>query len=193
MLFIWDVHWHTNSYWQILQKYPNEKSIQVGDFWFKEAHRWHIKNLDSVNHKVLFWNHDDYAFLHSFHSLRNIKFLPSESIMTIRWADSIDKHLRIEWANWWRNEELEYKDFLLAIRTAKKYKPRIIVSHDCPQYIREKFFGIYDKSTTSNGLQAVLETWKPEIWIFGHHHIRKDEVLGSTRFICLEELWTIII
>lgn len=48
----------------------------------------------------------------------------------------------------------------------------------------------YGKSQTRTMLQKMFEEHKPELWIFGHHHKSKDEVINGTRFICLDELET---
>lgn len=190
-LFIWDVHGKLDVYSEILELYDWLSSIQVWDFWFKKEHSWHLRNIDGTKHKINFWNHDDPSFLKSPHSLWDASFV--DWIMSIRWADSIDKHLRTEWVDWWSEEELEYKFFLQLIEFAKHHKPRVIVSHDCPESVRERFFSIYDHSRTAQWLQAIFDAHKPEYWIFWHHHKRVDGVVEGTRFIGLEECWIFIL
>ena len=190
-LFIGDVHWKVEQYHRILEKHTDIPSIQVWDFWFRKHHEWHLKHIDSKQHKIVFWNHDDYSYCYKPHSLWDASYL--DGIMTIRWADSIDKHYRTEWIDWWREEELPYEFLNNLIDEVKILKPKIIVSHDCPQFIRAMEFGIDESSRTSQALQAIFEAWQPEVWIFGHHHMRIDKEMHGTRFICLEELWYIVI
>ncbi len=188
ILTIGDVHGKINEYWKIIQKYKPEYSICVGDFGFKKEHEWFLKNVNYFSNKVLLGNHDDYKFLNEKHSLGNYFYENKFKIMTVRGANSIDKQYRIEGISWWRNEELSYQEMNEAIEVYTKNKPKIMITHDCPQSIREKVFGIYDKSITSMGLQAMLELHKPDLWIFGHHHKSIDTVIDGVSFKCLNEL-----
>lgn len=188
ILVIGDVHGKIDEYYKIIQKYKPEFSIQIGDFGFKKEHEWFLKNVNYFSNKVLFGNHDDYKFLNGKHSLGNYFYENKFKVMTVRGANSIDKQYRIEGFSWWSNEELSYQEMNEAIEVYSKNKPKIMLTHDCPQSIREKVFGIYDKSITSMGLQSMLELHKPDLWIFGHHHKSIDIVTDGVRFKCLNEL-----
>lgn len=190
-LIIGDVHGKVDRYWNILQKHKSS-SIQVGDFGFKKEHDWHLANIDYSQHKINFGNHDDYTYLHKPHSLSNFSISKS-GLMTIRGAYSIDKVYRTENLNWWANEELNYSEMQQAVDFYNFNKPKIIISHDCPHEVRKQLFGINDKSITSNGLQIMFENHQPDLWIFGHHHKSKNEVINGTRFVCLAELETFLI
>ncbi len=191
MLVIGDVHGKVDNYWKILQKHKGT-SIQVGDFGFKKQHDWHLKNIDHSQHQINFGNHDDYTYLYEPHSLSNFS-VSTTGLMTIRGAYSIDKAYRTENLDWWANEELNYDEMQNAIDFYNFNKPKIIISHDCPHEARQQLFGINGKSITSNGLQVMFENHQPDLWIFGHHHCRKNEIINGTRFICLEELGTFVI
>ena len=185
MIIIGDIHGKIDSYYEILSKYKSP-SIQVGDFGFSKQHRWHLDNLDSSIHKINFGNHDDYTYLNKPHSLGNFNYY--KNVFTIRGAESIDKHLRTENLDWWREEELSYSQMQECIDFYEKIKPEIVVSHDCPDDVRKALFNIKDKSITSTGLQFMFEIHQPKLWIFGHHHKSKNEVINGTKFICLDEL-----
>ena len=194
LLVIGDVHGKVNEYWKILQKWDKRHcSIQVGDFGFKKQHEWHLKNIDFSQHQINFGNHDDYSFLHEPHSLSNWSYGFESKKMTVRGAFSIDKSYRTENVDWWQNEELNYEEMQNAIDFYNFNKPKIMITHDCPDYARRYLFGIRDKSITSNGLQQMFENHQPDVWIFGHHHRSKNEVINGTRFICLAELETIVL
>lgn len=111
-------------------------------------------------------------------------------MFTIRGAYSIDKHIRKEGVDYFPNEELDYNQINKAIDLYKEKKPKIVVSHDCPQSARENLFSITDKSITSNGLERLLEEHEPDLWIFGHHHKSVNTMIGNTNFVCLDELET---
>lgn len=188
MLVIGDVHGKIDAYNAIV-KDCGTKTVQIGDFGFQKHHDWHLKNLNSTTHKVLFGNHDFYPYLHKPHCLTS-SFMkhPNLSLLFIRGAYSIDKHLRTEGIDWFDNEEISYSDFDLLLQLIEVWKPQVIVSHDCPKIVYEMFFDIHDKSRTNQGLQACFEVHQPELWIFGHHHKSKDEFINGTRFVCLREL-----
>ncbi len=192
LLVIGDVHRKINEYKRILQNHKG-CSIQVGDFGLKEEHEWHLQNIDHSNHAVNFGNHDDYTFLSQPHSLSHWSYVHTSKLMTVRGAFSKDKIHGIKDLDWWENEELSYEEMIKAICYYEHNKPKIMITHDCPQSVREELFKIEDKSLTSNGLQAMFEIHQPDIWIFGHHHRSKNEVINGTRFICLSELETMIL
>jgi len=194
MLIIGDVHGKIDNYWEILQKWDKKYcSIQVGDFGFAKQHEWHLKNIDYSQHRINFGNHDDYSFLGEPHSLSHWSYEFERKLMTVRGAYSIDKAVRTENIDWWSNEELSYEQMQRAIDMFTQYKPKIMITHDCPHEARENLFGITDKSLTTNGLQAMFENHQPDLWVFGHHHKSKNEVINGTRFICLAELETMVI
>lgn len=193
MLVIGDVHGKVNEYWKIVQKNKGNKSIQCGDFGFKTQHDWFLQNIDFNLNKICFGNHDYFPYLNMPHSCGNFQFFEDQSIFTVRGAYSIDQYHRTEGRDWFSNEELNYSEFHDLIDYYLEVKPNVVISHDAPHSIRQTLFGITDKSTTSNGLQAMFENHQPDLWIFGHHHQSKDVNINRTRFICLKELETFLI
>ncbi len=190
ILVIGDVHGRIDEYYKILQKHKPEYSICVGDFGFKKEHEWFIKNIDYTKHKINFGNHDDTTFLNENYSRGNYTYYHGydNELMTVRGADSIDKQYRIDGISWWQNEELSYQEMNEAVGTYIKNKPSVMITHDCPQSIRDKIFNIKDASLTSHGLQVMLDSHKPDLWIFGHHHKSIDIIVDNVRFKCLNEL-----
>lgn len=196
MLIIGDVHGKVDAYKKIVESYPGG-TIQVGDFGFKEKHDWHMNNIDPEKHKINFGNHDYYPYLWKPHSTGNFTYraanyinLPNKSLMTIRGADSIDQMFRTDGVDWFKEEEMNYKEWNGCFELYTQRKPQIIISHECPKAVRDHLFGIWENSGTSKALQQCFEIHQLELWIFGHHHESKDEVINGTRFICLAELET---
>lgn len=193
---IGDVHGKLDKYFDIVNRCEN--SICVGDFGFKEEWDWH-RDLIGYPHWINPGNHDWNGAYQSIEingeylSTGNFRSFSKSGIFTIRGAKSIDKYLREDGKDWFPNEELTYRESLEAFDAYCKSKPRIVISHDCPSSIAEEFFGITEKTGTRQTLQAMFEEHQPNWWFFGHHHKSRDEVIGGTRFICLNELETKVI
>jgi len=188
---IGDVHGKVERYKEITDNC--NFSICVGDFGFEQEWRWHRKNISAGNHMINMGNHDYLPFLNDDASLENYFHFNLRSIFSVRGAESIDKHLRTEGLDWFPNEELTYQEGLAAVDAYVEAKPRIVISHDCPQSILESLFKMgwsYGKSQTRQLLQAMFEAHQPEYWFFGHHHEHRDSAINGTRFICLGELET---
>ncbi len=184
MLLIGDPHGKLKELKAITSQHKGDK-IQLGDLGFKKEHEYFLKDgFDRC--ESLFGNHDYYPLLHAPHSLGDYGF--TYGIFHVRGAYSIDRHWRTEGVDWFNNEELSYPQFNKVLEYYEEIKPSIVISHDCPQSIRESWFGIEEKSTTSNGLQAMFEIHQPDLWVFGHHHTSKKEIVNGTRFVCLDEL-----
>lgn len=186
LTLIGDVHGKVNEYWKLVTHQVKGKSVQVGDFGFKEAHEWHRLNIDARQHKVLFGNHDYYPMLYAAHSLWDHKL--EGDVLFVRGAHSVDRDERVEGVDWWPEEELSYLHCDRLLRSLLGEDVRVVVSHDCPQSVLRPLFGISGKSRTGQLLDAILEQHRPELWVFGHHHKSKNEVLDGVRFRCLAEL-----
>jgi hypothetical protein len=141
-----------------------------------------------LNHRFFKGNHDGYNVTDS-HELGDYGFCGLYTFF-VRGAYSIDKLYRTVGVDWFENEELSFRQMSLAIEEYGKSKPRIMLSHDCPQSVCEELFGYTDKPITRQGLQIMLDIHKPDLWVFGHHHISKNIRIGSTDFVCLKELET---
>jgi len=186
ILIIGDVHGKVNEYKKIINNC--HQSIQVGDFSVDaEDHRWAEENLPP-NHWINFGNHDDASFLTSDHSCGDYQLFSQFNLMTIRGAYSIDRQYRYQGINWWDEEEMGYSSQISTLDFYKQIKPRIVVSHDCPSFIADIFFGITDHSSTRRFLRELLTYHKPDMWIFGHHHKSKRQLIDGTLFISLAEL-----
>ncbi len=107
-------------------------------------------------------------------------------------ALSIDAEFRLEHFSWWRNEECSYDSFQNFISLYSFEKPKIMVTHDCPENVASYLFkgGRTPEfpSITRQALQIMLDIHKPKLWIFGHWHEHRNQVIDGCRFICLSEL-----
>lgn len=151
-------------------------------------------------HKFFKGNHDDYPFYirdsHNNHiphpsdlgDFGCLQVYPN--IFFVRGANSIDKNLRTAGIDWFTEEELTYEQCVQCVNQYTINRPDIVLSHDGPQIIVERWFGIQEKSRTRQLLQSMLNIHTPKVWVFGHHHQRREQLIGQTVFVCLGELET---
>ncbi len=159
----------------VFSKYDNERLV------LDPEHRFFRGNHDNPNLCKDHPNHiGDWGYI---------------SEMDMFWLSggySIDKSYRTIGLDWWDNEEMGYEELLGVIELFGDYKPKIMVSHECPTVIKHDALTNISKlhlvSRTEAALQSMFEVHKPDIWIFGHHHMKIDKVVDGTRFVCLDEM-----
>lgn len=201
ILFIGDVHGKWDQYARILEIYHPEHSVQVGDFGIGFANeepehleqvRYAMDNFGSDN-RYIRGNHDNpQACADDPRWIPDATYDEETGIFYLGGALSIDRAWRIEGSTWWANEELSYDALFQAIDLYEQAKPRIVVSHEVPESVVHLFFNWYQKeqftSRTRHALDSMRTIHEPEIHIFGHWHHSVDQVVGKTRFVCLNEL-----
>lgn len=182
MRFIGDIHAKWEDYLRLVE---DVDSIQVGDFGagFRD-----IPELPSTA-RFIRGNHDSPEVCRN-HSNWIKDGTVENDIMFIGGAFSIDRGWRTEGVDWWADEELSTTELQQLIDVAVAARPRVIISHDCPESIIPNLFprALPVKSRTQQALDVVLDLVKPELHIFGHWHLDRDETINGTRFICLNEL-----
>jgi hypothetical protein len=125
-----------------------------------------------------------------------------DGMMFVGGTVSLDRAWRAEGFDWWPEEELDVAGLKRVIDLYAARKPRIMVTHDCPEEVasivltripRVRSDGPVIPSRTRLAMQEMWAMHQPELWIFAHYHISFDNVLNGgreagTRFICLAEL-----
>lgn len=167
--------------------------ISVGDTGFEPQIEKLRQQFISEEFYSVVGNHDWIPERYSWPYMGDHCYFPEFSLFTIRGANSIDKHLRTEGLDWFSDEELNYKQQCEAYDVYVETKPKIVVSHDCPQSVMQSLFGYSEKSQTRIMLEHMFQVHQPELWVFGHHHKSKDVNINGTRFVCLSELETLTI
>lgn len=193
-----DVHGKTSEYLKLLQGV--DFSIQLGDLGFDYEF---LNVLDPNKHRVLGGNHDNYAEENGIFIKQTPHFLGDFGVHTVgeksffyvRGGRSIDLRYRVEGRDWWRGEEIKYKQAFECIEFYSKVKPDYVISHECPASIIKPVFGeklwdgeLIKPSMTANLLQLLFDVHQPTHWFFAHHHKNIDQTINGTRFICMEEL-----
>jgi hypothetical protein len=194
LLLIGDVHGKMNEYRRIIENSNHDFSIQVGDFGFQKEWTWleQESGLDPYHNKIIHGNHDCIPMARtSPYSLGRYYFYPDHSIFCMAGASSIDRSRRVEGRDWFRDEELSYSEFREIYDFYLGGKPDIVISHDCPQIVCTKLFGIKETNNTRQSYDWLLGVHRPKLWVFGHHHNSVSMLLDGTYFICLDELETL--
>lgn len=191
---IGDVHGKYDRYHKIIrqiEKHPY--TLQVGDFGFRLDT---LKNVDSTKHLILPGNHDQYDICYNYpHFLGDYGYTSLNRIefFYYRGAYSIDRQYRTVGIDWWENEQVSIDEFIKARELYRTIKPKIVITHDCPQNIASMMLEpgqrVYE-NTTGWALQELLNIHEPNLWFFGHHHQSRTIQYGNTKFICLDELET---
>lgn len=179
--FIGDTHAKWEQYLPLTE---GVDSVQVGDFGIG------FRPVPDLNPRARFirGNHDNPEMARA-HPNWIADGTVENDIMYIGGALSIDQAHRVEGVSWWRDEELSIAEWNRIINIANFTKPRVIVTHDCPESVIPDLFtnALPVCSITQQALDIILEQNAPDIWIFGHWHYSKDVTIGKTRFICLNE------
>lgn len=189
MRFIGDVHGKFNKLNEMLigEQYS---VIQVGDLGIGFPNREYPKKFFS-SYYFIRGNHDhpgkcaEHPNYLGDYGYKNIQGM---DIFYVSGADSYDKEIRTPEYDWWRDEQLGAIEMWKAFDLYKSVLPTVVVSHECPQSIRQDEFGIDEKTATSDLLQNMFEHHKPNVWVFGHHHKKMYKVKHGTTFFGLPEL-----
>ena len=208
MIFIGDCHGAFKTYKYILFNMLHKGgskgtpcSLQCGDMGigFPEKGIGYEKDGKSYapelgqEHKFIRGNHDDPALCRSHPNYAgDWKYFKHPDIFVVGGGYSVDYKWRVPNVTWWENEELSNCQLGQMFRFYKQYKPRIVVSHECPSVVLYKVvtnsLKLLKRSRTEKMLQNMYEYHQPEFWIFGHHHNRKEIDAGGVHFVALNEL-----
>ena len=191
---IGDVHGKYKEYHEIIREVDRcPYTLQLGDFGFKYES---LKNVDSTRHLILPGNHDNYNDCYNYsHFLGDYGYtsLNRVEFFYYRGAYSIDRGDRTVGINWWENEQVSIDQFMKARELYRIVKPRIVISHDCPDSISYQLLKPHQRkyeNLTGWALQELLNIHQPNLWIFGHYHNARTIQYGNTKFVCLDELET---
>ena len=192
--FIGDVHGNWKRYKKIIN--DCDVSIQVGDFGvgFSGHSNPPYDPMKKGDHKFIRGNHDNPSVCKKHPFWIPDGTMIHDKIFCIGGAKSIDAQYRTEGLNWWINEELSYKEFLILCDVYEKLKPSVVVAHEMPEsltYIvcsKCNLTKYDDPSITRQFLDNILEIHKPDLFIHGHWHVNHHTVYQGVEYIGLGEL-----
>lgn len=204
-VYIGDVHGKFDAYKQLIKRHTG--TIQIGDMGVGFRRLVPGDHYEGVayarnppfdlmvkgGHRFIRGNHDNPAVCK-----KHKQFIPDGTVegdkMFIGGALSIDREWRTEGFDWWPDEELSIQELNGLLDVYAVTQPRVMVTHECPESVAEAICKArnqakYDlPSRTRQAFQAMLESHRPEAWVFGHWHFSFDAVIDGTRFVCLNEL-----
>ena len=204
---IGDIHGHFYDYRAYSIGDFAGPTIQVGDFGigFGQGEYWH----ESVNdfhrdgrHRFIRGNHDNPTVCREeMVGCINDGNIEND-VMFIGGAWSIDNpaappgwYRRTAGLDWWFDEECSDQKFEQMFEAYDFYRPRIMITHDCPASISYKMFwetGLLKGPTYPNRTSAWFDRFyehhQPEAWYFGHWHFTRSLQHGNTLFQCIGEL-----
>lgn len=205
MRFIGDIHGKVAPYLKLLE--GCEESIQIGDFGMGFLNSTNTAAVNAAHadgkHRFIRGNHDDPDICADANGwIEDGHYDADRGMMLMGGAWSIDHAYRKDFdrkrgtTSWWPDEELTTSELIKVHANFVYHKPRIMVTHDAPMQVSKELFfqpghrmlGEHRSTPTAEALQAMFNAHQPEIWIFGHWHISKTEVMNGTKFICLAEL-----
>ena len=191
MRFIGDVHGEFDAYLALIEGV--DCSIQVGDMGLGFGQE--LPKLGSC-HGFIRGNHDDPEECKKHPNWFSDGLYDSVwKVFFVGGAWSIDWEWRQRYEMstgrkiWWSDEECSVRQLQEIIDHYEECKPRIVVTHDCPTIMAHEIKSQHewDKSKTRQALDRMFEIHKPELWLFGHHHVGMVRDISGVRFIALAE------
>jgi len=190
-----DIHCNFNILNEFIEQKKPEIIFQVGDLGVFPDIPLIIKN---DNTKIYFCpgNHEDWNYLDSLKNneiQKNIFYMKKGSILEINnkkilfvgGAISIDKIIRTEGADWFKQEVLLNKD----IENIPDVNIDIVISHTCPdlvfKYLNLRKY-IFDPSQYL--LDNIFIKYKPKQWFFGHFHKYMEFDFNDCHFTILNKI-----
>lgn len=205
MLLIGDVHGKWEQYANLLEMHQPERSVQLGDFgvgFFREdeGRRHAVAQAMTEfggDNRYIRGNHDNPASCQDDPFwIKDATFESDTGIFYLGGALSIDRDYRTPGLDWWDDEELSMDELYAAIDLYEKSKPRVVLSHECPEDIVGYMMPWYQQEFSSRTRQALGSMWsihQPELWVFGHWHSSVTATFEGCQFTCLNELETLTI
>ena len=200
--FLGDIHGCWGILDEVLCRYGDNRVIQVGDMGIGFPLQY--KTVDPAGEKATKMGDPDpleltnrFSFIRGNHDnpdvcrkypnyLGDFGIMRETGIFYVSGANSIDANMRKIGIDWWDDEELSYTQFNQAIELYEVAKPRVVVSHEAPASVTAHLtkFNHIRPSKTAIALEAMLKVHKPDLWVFGHHHMVWRKQIDKTLFVC---------
>lgn len=184
--FGWWPHWHGKP-WKKDTPAFDQYSLLPGStkvHWCDGNH----ENHDDIYERLVHNPDGPYEFAgpNVFYQPRgSVLQLPDgRNVVFFGGAESIDKHMRVEGATWWRGELPNSRDYAALEGNLERLgitSIDIMVTHTAPQSFLELLGftnGARVLDPTTKFLEHILEKYTPAQWYFGHFHMSE---VGHTK------------
>lgn len=196
LLLVGDCHGKFKLLDRIARQNSNSELLVIGDVgvgFGKEKYNFRD------NTKFFLGNHDNPSYRNHPNCIGT--YGTWNDLFFVSGADSIDKHMRTEGVDWWRNEELSNEEMDAAFDLYKQTKPKTIITHEAPFHIHKilsevarvrnpntKDWGEPKGNRTAFLFDRMYQYHRPKNWIFAHWHSNLSFSANGTQFRCLDEL-----
>ena len=200
VLLVGDLHNQFNDLIVLINKKHPDIVICCGDFgyWPRWTRSQKLSEIKPQGAKI-YWidgNHEDHWSLRdrvTDELEKDIIYMPRGSTMKLDdgrnilfmgGAFSIDKDMRREGWDWFREETISDSD----MRNLPDEKVDIFITHTCPSELVDTMIKYYPEKRGEPSNIALSELWnqyKPELWIFAHWHYYKEGTMMGTKWHAL--------
>lgn len=224
LIFIGDVHGEFKELEHRLnvRKIRDSVFVQVGDFgvgfYHKESEINHLNNLNECLKQsgntmyVIRGNHDDPAYFDGKVAYSNLVFLRDYSVLELKGytllliggAISIDRAIRIQGRDYWKDEEFVFDTDRLEAALKEIKNVDIVVTHTAPSefwpfeinnlvrsYASRDDNLILDlareRESHSKLLKHLTSRFTPTHWYYGHFHTIVDGEYNNLKYYVLGE------
>lgn len=196
--FVGDVHNLWYDFLDLIEDLPEDRVIiQVGDLGIRP-----YKEMPPIPRKVYFidGNHDHFPSFYRFEEVteieENLFYVPRGTVLNIDGldigflggAESLDRNLRTEGFDWWREESVKYREIM---RFNEYDNMDLMVSHTPPTTII-RMCGLSvrpDINVSANAVEQVWNGFDKPFLVCGHVHMSRR--IHDVRVLDELELFTI--
>lgn len=198
ILIVGDIHGNERLFERAREaaiKHGCEALIQVGDFGYF-PNLWNFPNNKWSDIKVYFidGNHDDHISLRDFKNSNFLEYVKRGTIkefdglnfMFIGGASSIDKMVRLEGVDWFKEENISEEDIDKCLDFDGPVD--VIIAHECPAGYEPKhpiFSHDIAGQANRDKLLKLRRKYPNALWFHGHWHVSR---IRNDGVICLNML-----
>jgi DNA repair exonuclease SbcCD nuclease subunit len=163
------------------------------DITFIDGNHENFQKLGSLN-EIPKYNSSVGKVIDGVYHLKrgNIYTIENKTFFVMGGANSIDKHLRTSYVDWWEDELISYSDISKGIDNLNTVNNTVdyVLTHTAPKSIIDLIFRYSKYSPHDDPCSDILESFKGIInfdkWFFGHLHI-DCQTYENNKFISLYE------
>lgn len=179
------VYWDESPFLQVYGDHPEVLPNQyLKEFYesFPCTFLWIDGNHENFNlikhlpHQMKFNNYVHSCWSNCYHLMRGKVYnIDGISFFTMGGADSIDRHLRKAYIDWWPEEfptTEEMERGIFSLDAAGKID--FILTHDAPISWMTEYYNCPYTNSLNKYFEHIYRNYNYDYWFFGHHHVDED-------------------